>query len=376
MRLASNEHYALALQELGGVDAYNNPEWLDLVKDRCHVISATQLVEDMNGCQSISSLKPCRRFRRPVQAMAEVLKHDLPGVKHRYDAIEVRNIAPARGVALPKSSFETTHDECSMDFNGIVSFKQATSWYSPNAERMTTPCADSDLIRQAVKAKNMDFRVNAWMGEMCDVSNRLAIGFVNKTTKKTSWFICLHHWPKSACMMWPAVLKACGNQWWFHIQASKQAVVRPILSLDPDEVQFASFKWRSWLWQLHTCQATLGTLKPAVRPFMQGQSGSFMAVASKAVFWNLSQVQVAKYAARLLEGYTPKHNMFDLLWHVLGKVLKLADPELLALIHQRVVKIEFDDNQEILLHVDEAMEVLDEQDQKLLTKGKGCYVGW
>ena len=129
------------------------------------------------------------------------------------------------------------------------------------------------------------------------------------------------------------------------------------------------------MWQLHTCQATLGTLKPAVRPFMQGQSGSFMAVASKAVFWNLSQVQVSKYAARLLEGYTPKHNMFDLLWHVLGKVLKLADPELLALIHQKVVKIEVDDNQEILLHVDEAMEVLDEQDQKLL-KNKGSYVGW
>ena len=95
-----------------------------------------------------------------------------------------------------------------------------------------------------------------------------------------------------------------------------------------------------------------------------------MAVASKAVFWNLSQVQVAKYAARLLEGYTPKHNMFDLLWHVLGKVLKLAYPELLALIHQRVVKIEVDDNQEILLHVDEAMEVLDEQDQKLLKTAK------
>ena len=127
MGLASHEHYALVLQELGGVNAYNNPEWLDLVKDRCHVISATQLVEDMNGCQSIASLKPCLRFRRPVQAMAEVLKHDLPGVKHRYDAIEVRNIAPSRGIALPKSSFETTHDERSMDFNGIVSFKQATS---------------------------------------------------------------------------------------------------------------------------------------------------------------------------------------------------------------------------------------------------------
>ena len=41
MRLASNEHYALALQELGGVNAYNNPELLGLVKDRCHVISAT-----------------------------------------------------------------------------------------------------------------------------------------------------------------------------------------------------------------------------------------------------------------------------------------------------------------------------------------------
>jgi len=39
--------------------------------------------------------------------------------------------------------------------------------------------------------------------------------------------------------------------------------------------------------------------------------------------------------------------MFDLLWHVLGTELKFADQELLALIHQRVVKIEFDDNPEI-----------------------------
>eukprot|EP00969_Alexandrium_andersonii_P108316 4778559-Alexandrium_andersonii.AAC.1 len=81
--------------------------------------------------------------------MAHVLEQDTPGQRHRFESIAPTSAAPCKRAVLPRSVWEPSKAHASMDFSSIVSAKQLPEWYSPVAERMTTPASDLAMLREA-----------------------------------------------------------------------------------------------------------------------------------------------------------------------------------------------------------------------------------
>lgn len=170
-----------------------------MIRKRAHCIQAAQLVEDVNCTQSISALAPCRMFRKPATAMATALEQ-----------IEVVSQAPCKRACLPKTVWEPHPTKETQYLSDVASINQKALWYSPCAERMTAPAADLPMLRAAAAQHDYSLMQNAWLGEVCQASHHLALGFVDDGSP-TAWYVALGHWPKSCVLLWPATLKTLGN---------------------------------------------------------------------------------------------------------------------------------------------------------------------
>eukprot|EP00969_Alexandrium_andersonii_P295826 13076254-Alexandrium_andersonii.AAC.1 len=82
MQQTCNLQLSKAIEELGVHRAAREKDFKDLLSKRACGITATQLVEDINGGQSVSALAPCRKFRRPATAMAAATEQDYAAKRH------------------------------------------------------------------------------------------------------------------------------------------------------------------------------------------------------------------------------------------------------------------------------------------------------
>ena len=106
MNLRSNKQLLAAILDIGSATAPKDASFLKMLHEVAKSITATQLVEDFNAAQSVSSLAPCRRYRRPATALALLLEQQIASTRHRFDSIEVTVPAQWKRAALPKSAFE------------------------------------------------------------------------------------------------------------------------------------------------------------------------------------------------------------------------------------------------------------------------------
>ena len=114
---------------------------------------------------------------------------------------------------------------------------------------------------------------------------------------------------------------------------------------------------------------------PAIRPFVDGPQGTFLEVACRQCWWNLGFSIIEQYATKLMADYAPgPKTLFDLLWQTVQKVLKLSDDDTLSIVHRRVAKQEPREASTALLQVDEALEVLEETDVRLVKDERSAFL--
>ena len=203
-----------------------------LVEARTKVISATQLVEDLNGMQAVTSVEPCRSFRRLAVAMAHCLERDVAGQRHSWTHIRCTQPSPGNGSCLQTTVFEPFSPLASMDLATVVSTQQTTGWYGPCPERTHTPVADKLMLRAATKANDLDTCADAWLGECVNVNHCLAFGVNNHgSSKPLDWFIGIGRWKGSSCLFWLAVLRQSGLHQWLEVMFATEPPVMPLFDL-------------------------------------------------------------------------------------------------------------------------------------------------
>lgn len=123
-------------------------------------------------------------------------------------------------------------------------------------------------------------------------------------------------------------------------------------------------------------EETSDGLPPAVRPFLTGGIGSVAEVACRSAFWKFSRTTVAQFLSQLKIPFDTGSALFDLLLVGCERVLKLSPEESLKIVHRRVAANEAEniDASTTLLFVDEALEVLEQQEAKLIAQEKSCVL--
>ena len=195
------------------------------------------------------------------------------------------------------------------------------------------------------------------------VQHCLAFVFV-RAGQKVNWFIGLRHWKGSSCLFYPASMKHSGPFSWLELQPASKPPLILLLDLSPAKLKVAKYEWRRWLWQIANVkdQSTV----PSVRPFVSGEVGSFMEVACENAWFDMNHSQVSKFAAHLQKDFQPCHTFFQLLWEVVKRELKCSDEKCLRILQARVINTMPTDTSEALLQLDEAMEVIEDHDVKMI----------
>ena len=103
LQFVPNVQCIKALQESGWK---NHDDFEDMIVSRSNCISVTQLVEDVNACQTNLGATPCRKFRRPALAMASTIDKKVLSIRHHYKDLDVVRAAVSKTQALPKTAFE------------------------------------------------------------------------------------------------------------------------------------------------------------------------------------------------------------------------------------------------------------------------------
>merc|ERR1719198_1135806 len=95
-----------------------------------------------------------------------------------------------------------------------------------------------------------------------------------------------------------------------------------------------------------------------------GGRADLLEVAAKGAFWQLSRTACAALCAHLHFDHEDGDSRFDVLWKLIQGATGLGDEAVLEIISQRAVRSQGCTNVEELLRVDDAVEVMDKEDQK------------
>lgn len=364
----ANLQYALAINDIGIDDLPDNAAFLTLVKERAEVIIAAQAVEDIKGVQAVSSPPPCRKHRRLATCMAHVLEQGVLTKKHRFKAVEVASPAYLTSSTLPASAWEPSVKEASMDFNGVQSTKAHPDWYSPCAARMNTPHADLAVLRDVSRLGDLDLASNTWLGEAFDASHMMVVGLPKAVGVGVQCYIPIMNFPKSGVMLWPVTKQVLDGQTCLHFDPTDEPVVRPVLNLINIKAQ--CFEWKSWLWRCTLLQpGNIAYWSSGIRAFTIGNTeDTFAQCCCKNAWFQMSPTEVREYAKYYQVPIAPGATTFDVLWSFLAaKCPELSDQQRLACLHKRKVgSTENTGASDVLLAMDEAAEVLEQQDEKTL----------
>ena len=89
-------------------------------------------------------------------------------------------------------------------------------------------------------------------------------------------------------------------------------------------------------------------------------------MACENAWFDMIHSQVNPFAAHLQKDFQPCHTFVQLLWKVVNRELKCSDEKCFQSLQARVIKTMPTDTSEALLQLDEAMEVIEDHDVKMI----------
>ncbi len=150
-----------------------------------------------------------------------------------------------------------------------------------------------------------------------------------------------------------------------------QDVKEPSLAIVNNEetVVACSVKWRSWLWQYHTCKSPashdhLGR-PPIPRLFVQHGPEPLIKIAARCAFWTMPVTDLQKIAQHRNIELGAVSNLCDMVCSLVQKTLQCSDDETMQIATQRLATNDVSASfSKELLELDEALDCMDQHDAK------------
>ena len=359
----------------------------DLEKLSCDIIGgtlSTLVVEDTNNVQKNS--KQCKgsmKFRKPERAFAVAIASQVLEGRHKYHAVAATNQVSSCSFVLPSSAFgkppPTKKDmpQPTVSVDGVATYQQKASYFSPVAAGVGTPAADQAVFRELHAFP--EFRAVAgqsYMGGFAGPGRSFVFRRASKIGTSFGWHLGMGHFTKSGFIAWPIELKSVpGHASVFVIEPATDVEVVPVFAVfDWLGMDGVIFTWRSWAWQCINVPRALKSWQPATRMVTDGKVQPLIDVAAKMAFWSMDMPMVKDVCkiTKQLEFPSSCSNLLDVLVFAVMKVLGVTEFDALSVVRQRMVKTKVKDDEatQALLESDEATKVLEPQDEELVKKEK------
>ena len=215
----------------------------------------------------------------------------------------------------------------------------------------------------------MEVFENASVGVCAQTSHKIIL--VDVTTAEH--YLAQVSMKDSSVIVWPVVRKLSkaknGMNTFFEPNLTKREVT--LLAVwNLKKFKAIKIQWRSWAWQRRTLDHEVtDRMVPAIRAFQDGPVHEVFQFMCVICFGKLSRLVVENICKVAGEKFSSNQSFFQLLFEIIKRALNLDDGATLDIIAQRFVATEQeDDYAEQVLNIEEAVEVLEDQDIKVLNQ--------
>jgi hypothetical protein len=340
---------------------------VSLVAKKATGMVASQAAEDtFNFMKNHKSVKGKKKYRRVEKCMSTVLARSVLSKVHRFDDIQVDCAPETLSAKLSPTAFKPDFGTASLPFWKIVGSNSSPTWFSPAATNYSIANADLALVRLGKATGNFSCINTAWLGTVVRVKHHLLI---RDTANGGAWCFAVHHWADSCVLLFPAksgVFPGSEVQYW-EPDLEKEFLVHPLCSFDG--IEAITYTWKAPHWQRAAFPASCA-LPLALRAVsVAGRAPeTLIQCAARQAFWSIEKTTLLKLGSFL--GYVISHSasLFDIVFAMVHLSLPALSDELVLKITCSRVAAYARTGQwsEELMQVDEAVEVLDPSDEKVL----------
>ena len=211
----------------------------------------------------------------------------------------------------------------------------------------------------------------AWLSDAFEMSHRFVFQRLDaKPEHKSKWYLALQHFKQSSVTVWPCLERVMeGGPVQFELDTGcTEPVLIPVAEALSVFIA-CPIVWRSWLWQYQNMPELRASLTPGVKLFRLGPPSSIFTLACRSAFWNLSRTLIVKWAMEEDIVCDSSMSLFEVLMYVLLEHLKLPESDVLDIVSKRLHIHDLASHfAPALLDLDEALEVLEKDDQRKVTE--------
>lgn len=287
---------------------------------------------------------------------------------HKYKLVDESGVDEGRQ-RIPAGFFDAKVEGSTTWLRDCVSFQATPGWYSPKPESWPELAADMDFCLFADRTGAWREVQDLWL-RMLFRSDRLLF----RERGSAQWYFAVHVVGNEAVVGWPAVVDAQAA-----IDRKPHTFARPSPDGEcawffiTDESRWEGLQF-SWYSPLHIALLKRGSRAlaqhldtVAVRAVAVGRPRPIVEICAECAFESLSKPVLRKLAARLRIDIPSRCGAYEAVSTMVKQVLRIDDgPRLFDIMKQRVESTM--PNIDLLLEVDEAVAVLDKDDQEELRK--------
>ena len=359
------------------VEALQHCEWqatesvLSMASEKCCSMSSSLPIEEfIHYMKNMKRARASKRLRRPQRAMATVIGQEMLRKRFHFQVFDVDTSATSSKKRRTSITDFQAKPGCeSIKLDGIATLKQKASYYSPVANDLGRTALDRVVLKEVDSSGDFGALKKLGMSVLCDASRPFVFRTQPAVGKGMEWHIGLFAiGGTGACAQKVDLVHSPSK--------AKQLVVVPDEKMPPSMLcitDWADFvarpvSWKSWSWQMQEMPESKTHWPPAVRLFVTGEERPLLQLAAEQAWWGLDTQELHTVADGNKIARPADLSEFSLLFEMTKTILKKGDAEVLEILKQRLVEKQPDDEfEDALLELDEAHQVIDQNDVKEIT---------
>ena len=345
-----------------------HPDFVALASERSNCWMNSELPENIfNTAKNSKQVKGTKRFRKPERAMAMSLARNTIENQFRFSVVPSDVSMPRRSFVLGHEAFGKKDRPATFPTDGIATYTQKASFFSPKAENVGLPTADLTVVREVTRYNTTAAARDADLGAIGSWEHKLVIRRVGSTTATDfGWHLPLHHYKKSAVVCLPVVLQNIpeypGKQ---YVELAHGTLdVHTFAILDWSCVTGVTFEWMSWCTFEHSFPNAKAHLRAGTRAVVALEEQPVKTIAARCAFWMLGPAVVNIIASHLRVAMDGCSTSTEKLLRLIQEVLECSEGDALHILQKRLPGYDVqDDFTDEFLLLDEALACLAKGDE-------------